>query len=51
VNELPGRPAITRVAGVKLLSQADGVHPNTEGVKIIAETVYKALRPLLQKQV
>ncbi|HYP53495.1 MAG TPA: arylesterase [Pyrinomonadaceae bacterium] len=37
------------VAGREELNQADGVHPNAEGTKIVAETVYKHLRPLLDK--
>ena len=35
------------VAGVKELNQADGIHPNEKGHKIMAETVYKILGPLL----
>ncbi len=35
------------VAGVQRLNQADGVHPTAEGQKIIAETVWRALEPLL----
>lgn len=35
------------VAGVKELNQADGIHPNEKGHKILAETVYKILGPLL----
>lgn len=31
------------------LNQADGIHPNSDGEKIMTETVYKALRPLLEK--
>src|SRR5215213_5661512 len=33
----------------KKLNQADGIHPNAEGEKILAENVYKGLKPLLQK--
>jgi acyl-CoA thioesterase-1 len=36
------------VAGVTSLNQADGVHPTPEGQRIIAETVWKYLRPVLQ---
>jgi len=36
------------VAGVTSLNQADGVHPTQEGQRIIAETVWKHLRPVLQ---
>ncbi|HEY0079261.1 MAG TPA: arylesterase [Pyrinomonadaceae bacterium] len=38
------------VAGQEKLNQPDGIHPNAEGTKIVAETVYKYLRPLLDKQ-
>ena len=31
------------------LNQADGIHPNSEGEKIMTETVYKSLLPLLRK--
>jgi len=31
------------------LNQPDGIHPNSEGEKIMTETVYKALKPLLVK--
>jgi acyl-CoA thioesterase-1 len=31
------------------LNQADGIHPNAEGEKIMTDTVYKALKPLLEK--
>ena len=41
---------LDRVAGIESLNQADGVHPNAEGSRIIAETVYEALRPLLEKE-
>jgi acyl-CoA thioesterase-1 len=33
----------------KKLNQADGIHPNAEGEKILADNVYKGLKPLLQK--
>jgi len=35
------------VAGIESLNQRDGIHPNEEGTKIVAETVYQALRQLL----
>lgn len=38
---------LDRVAMIESLNQNDGVHPNAEGTKIVAETVYKVLRPLL----
>jgi acyl-CoA thioesterase-1 len=38
------------VAGNPSLNLEDGVHPNTEGTKIVAETVYRYLKPLLEEQ-
>jgi len=35
------------VAGVPSLNQADGIHPNADGQKRVAENVWKALGPLL----
>lgn len=35
------------VAGHRDLNQADGIHPNLEGERIVAENVWKGLRPLL----
>jgi len=37
------------VAGIDALNQKDGIHPNEEGTKIVTETVYRALRPMLEK--
>lgn len=37
------------VALRKELNQADGIHPNADGEKIMTENVYKALTPLLSK--
>jgi acyl-CoA thioesterase-1 len=49
-HEVPLIPFfLDRVGGVESLNQADGIHPNAEGTKIVAETVYQALRPLLDK--
>ena len=31
------------------LNQADGIHPNAEGAKIMTENVYKTLKPMLKK--
>ena len=41
---------LDRVAGIESLNQPDGIHPNKEGTRIVAETIYKQLRPLLEKQ-
>ena len=37
------------VAGDPALNQADGIHPNARGHRIMAETVWRALRPHLEK--
>lgn len=36
------------VAGQRNLNQADGVHPNNAGERIVAENVWKGLRPVLE---
>lgn len=41
---------LDRVAGVQSLNQGDGIHPNAEGTRIVTETVYRALRPMLEKE-
>ena len=38
---------LERVALQKELNQGDGIHPNAEGEKIMAKTIYDALRPML----
>ena len=38
---------LERVAGVETLNQRDGIHPNEEGTKIVADTVYRSLRQML----
>jgi acyl-CoA thioesterase-1 len=38
---------LTGVAGIDSLNQRDGIHPNEEGTKIVADTVYRSLRQLL----
>lgn len=35
------------VAGIETLNQQDGIHPNVEGAKRVADTVWPALAPLL----
>jgi acyl-CoA thioesterase-1 len=46
--EVPLLPFLLEgVAAVPELNQADGIHPNIEGAKIVADTVYKFLQPLL----
>jgi acyl-CoA thioesterase I len=34
------------VAGQARLNQGDGIHPNAEGARLIAETIWRALRPM-----
>ena len=36
------------VAGVPSLNQGDGIHPNAEGTRLVTDTVYRFLRPLIQ---
>jgi acyl-CoA thioesterase-1 len=36
------------VAGDPSLNQADGIHPNPEGARRVADTVWKVLEPALQ---
>ena len=38
------------VAGRDELNQEDRIHPNAEGAKIVAATVYRYLKPLLEKE-
>ena len=38
------------VAGESALNQADGIHPNEEGARRVAEVVWPALRPLLVRR-
>ena len=40
---------LENVALKKELNQADGIHPNAEGEKIMTDNVYKALKPMLAK--
>jgi len=37
------------VAGVGHLNQADGIHPTADGTEMVAETVWKALIPILDQ--
>jgi len=38
---------LDRVAGYPELNQADGMHPNNEGERIVTENVWRGLQPLL----
>lgn len=37
------------VAGIPSLNQPDGIHPNEAGARIVAENVFRALRPVLER--
>jgi acyl-CoA thioesterase-1 len=37
------------VAGDPALNQSDGIHPNAAGQRVVAQTVWRALRPLLRQ--
>jgi acyl-CoA thioesterase-1 len=37
------------VGGVRALNQPDGVHPTAEGQRVMAETVWETLRPVLEE--
>jgi acyl-CoA thioesterase I len=38
---------LDKVAGVPSLNQSDGIHPNIEGARIVADTVWNVLRPMV----
>ena len=38
------------VASKRDLNQADGIHPNAEGTRMMTENIYSALKPLLTKE-
>lgn len=38
------------VAGRRELNLEDGVHPNAEGTRIVADTVYRYLKPMLEQE-
>lgn len=49
-NQLEFIPFILKdVGGIKALNQSDGIHPTVEGHKIVANTVWDTLEPLIQK--
>tara|TARA_A100000171_G_C2140455_1_gene155189 strand:+ start:14812 stop:15558 length:747 start_codon:yes stop_codon:yes gene_type:complete len=49
-NNLAFIPFILKdVGGVASLNQTDGIHPTSEGHKIIANTVWETLKPLLKR--
>jgi acyl-CoA thioesterase I len=38
---------LDKVAGISTLNQADGIHPNSQGTSIVADTLWHALRPMV----
>jgi acyl-CoA thioesterase-1 len=38
---------LKNVGGIPQLNQADGIHPNPTGHRIVATTVWQTLKPLL----
>lgn len=40
---------LDKVAGQSAMNQGDGIHPNERGTRIVADTVWAALRPLLDR--
>ena len=49
-NKIPLIPLLLAgVEGVRELNQADFIHPNEEGQKLLGETVWKVLQPTLAK--
>ena len=40
---------LDNVAGVPEMNQPDGIHPNEKGSKIVAENVFRAIRPVLDR--
>jgi acyl-CoA thioesterase-1 len=39
---------LDRVAGIESLNQRDGIHPTAEGARLVADNVWRVLRPMLQ---
>jgi acyl-CoA thioesterase-1 len=40
---------LDRVAGVPSLNQRDGIHPNADGARIVAENVWTVVRPAAER--
>jgi acyl-CoA thioesterase-1 len=40
---------LSGVAGISRFNQADGVHPNLVGERIVADNVWKALKPIVEQ--
>jgi acyl-CoA thioesterase-1 len=48
-NDLAFIPFILKdVGGIAELNQSDGIHPTVEGHKIVANTVWEVLKPMLK---
>jgi acyl-CoA thioesterase-1 len=48
-RDLPLLPfLLTDVGGVAAMNQADGIHPNAEGQRLIARSLYTFLKPLVE---
>jgi acyl-CoA thioesterase-1 len=41
------RFVLDKVAGIETLNQEDGIHPNARGARLVADTVWTALQPML----
>ena len=41
---------LQNVAGLETLNQRDGIHPTAEGARIVADNVWAALKPIVDKQ-
>ena len=39
---------LDNIAMKRELNQADGIHPNADGTKIMMENIYKELKPMLK---
>src|SRR4029077_19760012 len=42
---------LERVAGIAGLNQADGIHPTADGAQIVADTVWSALKPVVEDDI
>jgi len=42
------RFVLDKVAGIEGLNQDDGIHPNARGARLVADTVWPELQPLLE---
>ena len=40
---------LENVGGITRLNQGDGIHPTSEGQKIVAENVWRVLKPVLEE--